>query len=146
MVITTMYAVLFATLRANGVRPTAFAVIALFFTAVGLGQMLLFRGRRPRRASILVGACANPLLIIGGAIVDSFTRGQPIDHFSAVFGGLLCGLPSGALFGYLAGGLIAGVFLLIDRLPAAYMNTTHNEPPDPMDDDETVRLQGPSET
>ena len=45
LIITTMYAVLFAVLRAFRVSPLAFVVVALFFTAVGLGQKILFKVR-----------------------------------------------------------------------------------------------------
>ena len=33
-----------------------FAEVAVFFGVVGLGQMLLFKGGRPRRASMIAGA------------------------------------------------------------------------------------------
>ena len=57
LVITAMYAVLFATLRAFRAPPSVFVVVALFFTAVGLGRRFLFKGRRPARASMIVGGC-----------------------------------------------------------------------------------------
>ena len=57
LVVTTMYAVLFAILRACNAPPLTFVAVTLFFTAVGFGQRFLFEGRRPGRASMIVGAC-----------------------------------------------------------------------------------------
>ncbi|MGO8751196.1 MAG: alpha/beta fold hydrolase [Thermoguttaceae bacterium] len=119
MVITAMYAVLFSVLQAFGWPPIAFGVIgglvALFFTAIGLGQMLLFQGKRPRRASVIVGGCLYPSLVFGGLAFMSVVEREP----SLFFGGVCVGIvsiPIGAALGYLAGLLIAGVFLVIDML------------------------------
>ena len=57
LVVTTMYAVLFAILRACNAPPLTFVAVTLFFTAVGFGQRFLFEGRRPGQASMIVGAC-----------------------------------------------------------------------------------------
>jgi hypothetical protein len=116
LVITTMFAVLFAMLQGLGAPPLAFAGIAVFFGAVGLGQMLLFKGKRPRRASVIVGACFLPCLLLGTIVIEMFEERRVVPDF---FTGLLLFLiwsPVGALFGYLAGLLIAGVFLVIDML------------------------------
>jgi hypothetical protein len=64
LVITAMYAVLFGLLQAMGAPAPVFFFVALFFTAIGLGQMFLFKGKRPRRASVLVGACFFPCLVL----------------------------------------------------------------------------------
>ena len=57
LVVTAVYAVLFAILRASKAPPSSFVVVGLFPFLIGLGQMLLFKGQRPRRASMIVGAC-----------------------------------------------------------------------------------------
>ena len=93
---------------------------------VTLGQMILFGGKYPRAASIWTGAVLLPVEI--GAInlfsnlfmvyPDSFER-LVKTIFIMIFT-----VPVGALFGYLAGGLTAGVVLLLeweknkDPLPA----------------------------
>ena len=111
LVITTMYAVLFAVIQ----RASAwnFAVIAIFFTLVGLAQAVLFKGRNPRRASAVTGVVFGVLLVL----VSS--RSVPILRQLAI----PCPLPLAillgrfwALFGYLAGGLIAGVFLFLNKV------------------------------
>lgn len=116
LVITAMYAVLFAVLRAISLPPIFFVFYALFFTAVGLGQMLLFQGKQARRASAYVGAgfsLVASFLCYGAARVWELSSSLshlffPIDPLVAVLGGMLSG--------YLVGVLIAGVFLVMDRL------------------------------
>jgi hypothetical protein len=116
LIITTMYAVLFAVMQTLRLPLEGFVLVSLFFTAIGFGQMLLFKGRRPRRASIIVGACAYPCLAVGSV---GFVQ-RNLDYqsfFFFLFPGLVCFIPTGAIMGYLAGMLIAAVFLLIDKLP-----------------------------
>jgi len=112
MVITAMYAVLFGMLQAIRAPVSVFFVIALFFTTIGLGQMFLFKGKRPRRASVLLGGCFLPCLVL--FITFSAYHGNPW-HVE-----LLCVLAGstipGALLGYTGGGIVAGVFLVIDKL------------------------------
>jgi hypothetical protein len=113
LLITAMYAVLFSFLRLCDSPPEAFLLIAIFFTGVGLGQMLLFKGRNPRRASWLVGACLLPCMMVGVELYNSFrppgghlSGPEPLPAFCC------CSVISGAIYGYLAGLLIAGVFLV----------------------------------
>ena len=117
LLITAMYAVLFAVLRAMQVPPVGFVLIGVFFGAVGLGQMLLFKGQRPRRASVLVGACAYPCLFLAAELYHS---GQP--GLDLLFAMALAGMISGAVYGYLAGLLIAGVFLVNEKLKQICQN------------------------
>jgi hypothetical protein len=57
-----MFAVLFAILRAFEASPLNYFGVGLFLFAVGLGQMLLFKGQRPRKASVVVGALGPEFL------------------------------------------------------------------------------------
>jgi drug/metabolite transporter (DMT)-like permease len=100
-------------LRAYRLPPSDFLVVALFFTAVGLGQMLLFKGQRPRRASMIAGACFFPVL----SVVDWFVLRNPMNPRRVAFTpfDLVGAIIVGAIYGYAAGTLIAGVFLLIDK-------------------------------
>jgi hypothetical protein len=116
MVITTMCAVLFTVLRVSRVPPAGFLVIVVFFVAIGLGQFLLFKGQRPRRASVIVGACLYPLLFLGMCAYECLAAGAPLFFVKDACGIILFGSGVGAILGYLAGGLIAGVFLVIDNL------------------------------
>jgi hypothetical protein len=119
MLIVTCYAVLFAGMQLLGATPTIFAVIAVFVTGVGVAQTLLFGGKYPRAASVWAGTCLLPLEILVlrvGYYVFS-TRVSP--SFESEVGILVltvfC-IPAGALLGYLAGGLAAGIFLVPDLL------------------------------
>ena len=103
MVITTMYAVLFAVLRASD--PVTFVIITLFFTAVGLGEMLLFKRQRPQRASIIMGAVFLPSVVTIDDAVHNRRLWAPDDINAMIFGPLL---------GYIAGYAIA--FLVIHKL------------------------------
>ncbi len=50
-----LFAVLFCFLRLLRAPPAAYVLCALFCVAISLGQMYLYQGRQPRRASCLVG-------------------------------------------------------------------------------------------
>jgi hypothetical protein len=115
LVIMTMYAALFAATRR--LDPWLFTAIALFFTGVGLAQAVLFKGRNPRLASLIAGAVLLLLMsaawsVVGIAIYRLGTFG--------IFVGLACALVAslliGPVAGYLAGGLIAGVFFLLNKV------------------------------
>ena len=112
LVVTAVYAVLFAILRASKAPPGAFVVVGLFPFLIGLGQMLLFKGKRPRRASMIVGACIAAVLWITGEFV--ITNNQPA--LTDIVGEAICGAIGGAFYGYVVGVLIAGVFLVIDKV------------------------------
>lgn len=112
LVITTLYAMLFAILRTGETHPLNFLAVVLFVTAVGLGQTLLFHGQRQRRASLIMGACMFAGII---AFSDWTGIGPPRRTLSfRVFP--LEGAFIGAGCGYLVGRLIASVFSLINKL------------------------------
>lgn len=111
LTITAIFAALFGMLSALGAHPIEFGGVTLFFVAVALGQAVLFKGKRPREASLLVGGCLLPLVLFVEAVVTFFAHG-----YAAPVAGMACSLPVlagvGALLGYLAGGVIAGVLLV----------------------------------
>ncbi len=116
LLIMAMYALLFMTLKLLGADPLTFTVVAILFTGIGLGQMLLFGGRNPRAASVWTGAVLLPLEIAGVLLYSAAAAGP--FAWPEVVSGLICaavaGAPFGAAAGYLAGVLAAGVFLLIE--------------------------------
>jgi hypothetical protein len=120
LLITTMFAVLFAVLQMLHVAAGDFAIIALFFLGVGAGQALLFHGRRPRRASIVMGVAMMLALGVFGMTIGITTGGGVVsveELFTYFIFGVCCG---GPIFGYLAGLLIASVFLVCETLENAY--------------------------
>jgi hypothetical protein len=111
----TMYALLFAFLKTMGTPPVWFAIIAIFITGVGFAQMAMFGSKYPRAASVWAGAILLPIeiavLTIGYAIFIGAVTGENI--FLSLILTIVC-IPLGAFFGYLAGGLTAGAFLLVE--------------------------------
>jgi hypothetical protein len=116
-------AVLFAVWRFMKWTPIVLVWVALFFFAIGLGQMLMFNGQRPRKASVIVGACTYLCMILGYVAYESYeVRAIPADPlFWLLF--FLINVPVGMLLGYIAGGLIASHFLLIDKLMSLGVRT-----------------------
>lgn len=116
LVITTGYALLFGALGAIFDESEYAAGVALlvgvFVTLVGVGQALLYGGRKPRTASIVVGAVVTAPYVIGTTMFFA-RRGMPAAFlpFSLIYS-----VVSGAIYGYLAGVLVGGVFMVADLI------------------------------
>jgi hypothetical protein len=110
MLLTALFAVVFATMKTLDTPPALFAGIAVFVAGVAACQAILYRGKNPRKASFVGG------YLVGGAIwVAVAVCGIFVWH-SKEIGAILAGLfMTVALFGgplgYLAGGVVAGIFL-----------------------------------
>ena len=120
MLMTAVYAVLFAVMAALEVHPIAFVVIGVFFTGVAASQALLFGGHRPREASVVAGAVLFPAIWFTTLlIVDWPSFLERIAEFILWYLAFLCFgcIPLGAGFGYLAGVFSAAVFLVREHEP-----------------------------
>ena len=122
-VLLTFYSVLFRVLVVIGADARWTAITCLFFAAINLGQMVLFRGDRPRAASILVGALVCPAMLVAVVLDESltqFTGWTPVAnglHRPAAFVSAILTLGMvGSLVGYLFGGMIAGVFYVVQKV------------------------------
>jgi hypothetical protein len=121
MILMTAFAVLFAGMQTFGARPEVFIIVAVLFLAVTLGQILLFQGKKPRRASLLAGGVVFPLEVLGLALyaLGQSREGIDLNGLVTILGftipGLICTIPAGTLFGYLAGCVMASVFLFQER-------------------------------
>src|SRR6266478_1498195 len=71
LVVTTAFAGLLAFLRWFGAPPQAVGFLLGYISLVGLGQAVLFRGCRPRLASIATGSVCMLLLVV---VVMAFNR------------------------------------------------------------------------
>ncbi|MGD9633382.1 MAG: hypothetical protein AB7G28_23655 [Pirellulales bacterium] len=115
MVVTAGYAMLFGGINAifneSDQAAGAALMIGVFVTLVGIGQALLFGGRRPRTASIVVGMILTTLFMISTTMF--FSRGRSVAFLPFM---LVYGVISGAIYGYLSGVLVGGVFLVADHL------------------------------
>jgi hypothetical protein len=122
MLLITLFAVLFSVMRSIGASVGTFAVISTMVAAVAIGQILLFGGRYPRAASVWVGACFFPLQVIALWLWSCFEDGGRLafnDLTEQIVVGtflLLVWIPIGAVFGYLSGAVVGGVFLILDAL------------------------------
>jgi hypothetical protein len=115
MVVTAAFAGMLTILRWLGTPPLVVGFCVVFISLVGVGQAVLFRGRQPRKASLICGAVCLPLMTLATvipAIRSPGNYGAPND--------VCCGLVAAVIFGsgcgYVAGGLAAGVFLVMDSI------------------------------
>ena len=109
-VVTTAYALLFAVLGGLNAGVVATFGVAGFITFVGIGQAVLFRGRRPRVSSMSVGVGLLLVAGIGSWFFMSRTPGPVI-----VMIAVQC-IIYGVILGYVAGAMVGGVFLVADAL------------------------------
>jgi hypothetical protein len=132
LVIMTMYAVLFAAMQTVQVLvhqrdPALFVMVAIFVTGVGLSQAILFKGREPRKASVLTGLVLGTVLALVALLQRRYALGsQSAEQIVVVVFYVLSGF--GALAGYLVGGAIAGVFLLLNRVQPPLENPEDEGP------------------
>jgi hypothetical protein len=114
MIVTAAYGSLLAAMTYNGVPRIASAGVVVFVSAIGLGQVLLFRGKKPREASILTGVVTLNVMAIAYLIF-----GPRTPYLAAVVMSVFPILMVGSLLGYLGGGIVAGVFLVMDLVESA---------------------------
>ena len=114
MVATGAYAFLFAGLRAMDASPWIFAIIAGFITVVGIAQAVLLGGRKPRLSSMIAGGVCLAIIALGLAT----SRGH--GAVSLLMFVLVPSLFPGTLFGYLAGTLVGGIFLVAEKLRSCF--------------------------
>ena len=109
-VVTSLFCVMFALLRALGAPPAVMIFLGGFFFFIGAMQLVL--GRVPRVASIVAGS----LFMVLANFIMSFYDQVPIrNNIDTVLTLLIVG----AILGYLGGTLVAGVFLVIDKAEQA---------------------------
>jgi hypothetical protein len=110
MAITLAFGLLFGALKALRANPEVFFAVTSFVTFVAIGQMLLFGGNSPRLASIVAGPIALAVTLLCFSIW--YGRWGIVEA--------VCSLPLGVPAGYLAGGMVAGVFLIADALRSKF--------------------------
>jgi putative addiction module component (TIGR02574 family) len=111
-VITIAFSILFAGMRLLPLPPVASAIVGGYFALIGLGQAFLFRGNRPRTASLLVGGLYYVLV----SYVLWQLSGPRAYPTSDVVVTAIFLLIFGAVLGFVAGALVGSVFMLADWL------------------------------
>jgi len=104
--------VILAVLNAFHISPIISGGFLLLCVATALGQMFLFGGREPRKASVIVGGVLfTAIPLVAGILGGPFRNSHDFDSIamSFVFGPII-----GSLMGYVAGGSVAGVLLVMD--------------------------------
>jgi hypothetical protein len=125
MIMIAFFGVLFAIMKMLKIHPIIFADVAIFFAGIGAAQAIFFKGRDPRKASWVAGFVLGPLVGIATILFANLFTGfwvfstynnhlgqwtkEGIVAYGIIF--IILGGP----FGYLAGCLIAGIFLVRER-------------------------------
>jgi hypothetical protein len=113
--VTTAYSLLFAAMKGLSFPPIVSSMVAGFITLIGCAQALLFRGSRPRMASVFAGSTIYTAGIICECFLDPGFR--PGDW---LIGMLIYGVVFGGVLGYVGGVVVGGVFLIADVLRKRY--------------------------
>jgi hypothetical protein len=115
----TLFAVAFSVLKWLEAPPVLFVIITILMLGIGLAQMWLFGGKKPRLASIVAGAVVLSVEIVvlsfATDVFDSHTPNMLLRIVGSILLVIPC-MPVGALFGYLLGGLTAGIVLTLNYL------------------------------
>jgi hypothetical protein len=129
MIVMAFFAVLFAIMTTLDIRPTVFCSIAVFVAGTAVAQVVLFGGRKPRLASFVAGiplgfVCGLVGMIIfsssykPSSVVTGLTLGDPVREpptvYDVIVAAIACALCGGPC-GYLAGCVVAGIFLVRER-------------------------------
>jgi hypothetical protein len=116
MMMVTLFAIMFSILRWFDALPVYYGVFGVLVFGVTMGQMVLFGGKYPRAASIWSGAVLLPVEIGAINLFSDFIRVyyNIFARITTTIFYMIFTVPVGALFGYLAGGLTAGVVLLLE--------------------------------
>ncbi|MCE9544670.1 MAG: hypothetical protein K8T25_04010 [Planctomycetia bacterium] len=112
-IVTGVCAALLGILRAAGTHPAIIGALVMLLAVVGAAQAILFRGRRPRIASLLAGAVWGVGMCGILCVLD--LRAGRIDLGEMKLG-VLCFMPFAVLSGYVGGTMVAGVFMLLDSV------------------------------
>jgi hypothetical protein len=106
LVVTTFFCVLLAVMRFFRMPAVLIGYIGLQILAAGMMQ--IFIRKRPRGASVLVGAILLPAFTIGVLVY-----GRGVQYPEELLCTGFCSVISGGVVGYVAGVLIAAVFMFM---------------------------------
>jgi hypothetical protein len=114
MIMTSLFGLLFAIMKMLNIHPIIFCCIAVFFAGIGVAQMSLFGGNEPRRASWIAGFPLGFVCGLGGMIAASMSHQLPSISGEILGVSIFCAVLGGPC-GYIAGCLVAGIFLVRER-------------------------------
>jgi hypothetical protein len=116
----TLFAVVFSVMQAIHTPPEIFGLVTVLMFCVGIGQMWLFGGTNPRGASIVTGAVVLPIEVFLLNVTAGYFFFRPPssvgERIAESIPAAIVSIPLGAFFGYLAGGITAGIVLGLNYL------------------------------
>jgi hypothetical protein len=115
----TLFAMAFSLLKCVQAPPQLFGIMTVLMLGIGLGQMWLFGGNRPRLASVVAGAVVLSAAVAGLNLATGYFSDEKAGIvmrtiYSIVL--IIPCVPLGAFFGYLLGALTAGIVLTLNYL------------------------------
>ena len=75
MILTAVFALLFGLLKTLDVPPVVFFVVSAFVAAIAVCQAVLFKGKNPRKASIVVGFVMGVLVVTVSGVFAAVLAG-----------------------------------------------------------------------
>ena len=131
--VSSVYAIAFAILTGAKVPMPLALMLTLFVTFIGLAQAILWKGERPRLASILIG-----ILFFVAACILMLPATQYVNDPYEIFFFVMVSPFVGSIVGYVFGAAIGGLFLAIegirDTLFIAHKSYAPTESSSPFDD------------
>ena len=122
-ILTVVFALLFGVLNMYDVPPAPFAFISVLVAEVAACQVLLFKGKNPRAASIVGGSVILYFMAVVASLTTVFGPRDFTRETTFSLDGMLWLLLIGAFLGYLVGTLIAVVFWLCRKSGGAMPET-----------------------
>ena len=121
LVVTALFAAMLSLFKWTDTSPLVLVFYSSFVIVVGAAQVLLERS--PRLASIVAGAIFLPILkLIAVAVEDGLTAVNT-GPFTGLFtnGQIVYLFLFGALYGYLSGTMLAGLYLVSDHIQRLFL-------------------------
>ncbi len=134
MIVTACFGLMLVGLIRWGLSRAVIAIVVVEVATVAVGQVALFGGKQPRKASIVAGIGFMFVVMIGVAWYDAATHAKDTPGVSTLIVMALPFAASGAFFGYISGGAVAGIFLIMDKTEellrlVSGRAPTHQQPP-----------------
>ena len=116
LVVTALFAALCGVIKWTAASPLDLVIYSSFVIVVGGAQMILERS--PRLGSILAGTIFLPIALLAAFMMEQSQSASGGGRFIPELDAALVFwiLASGAMLGYLGGTVLAGLFLVLDKI------------------------------
>jgi hypothetical protein len=130
MILVTAFILLFAVLKTLDTPPIVFAIVTIYVAGIAASQSLLFKGRRPRLASVVSGMSMIALFVVIVAVMEFRVYPRSLDVGAIVgflFTMVIFPVVVGAPLSYAVGCFVASIFL-VRREPDDAIPTLTSDP------------------